>query len=555
MLEGVGDQLAGGEHAQVAQLDREAPGGQHPGGEGAGARGGLDAAEEIERRVVEQLRVRPRAGGVLDDQDRHVVVVLRGHSEGADQPVADDLRGPPGPGQGAGQGGDALVDVLAAPLDQAVRVEDGGGAGRERDGAGGVHPAAGAERGPGGVGGAVDGAVLVGDEDREVPGGGVDELFLVGVVDGVDAGRDLAGVDLGGEDVQQLDHLVRREVEPGVGADGGAELAHHGGGPDPAAHHVADDERGAARAEGDDVVPVAADRRVGAAGLVGGGDPEVVGLFQLLREQGALEGDGRLAVAALAGAQAFGGLGVVGDVGGVDEDAFASRLAGDGGAGHRVRAASGGPAGLDRAGGAAAQDLVEEGEDAELGELRHGRGGGGAGRAGAERGRVGVVDVGDLVVGAVQQGDRGGEPADDLAGGQVVEGGAGGGLGGGGVARRRGGVTGWAVRPGGFGSGGRHGTAVVPCGGGSALRSGKAGAPTREVHGISGLVCRSGPLGRAASSAVVIGASGPYPREGAAGPLRARGASLLVTVGYCRPGHSVQVWAHLWSHVQCDRPY
>src|SRR5690606_6536846 len=71
----------------------------------------------------------------------------------------------------------------------------------------------------------------------------------------------------------------------------------------------------------DDVVPVAADRGVGSAGLVGGGDAEVVGLFQLLREEGALEGDGRFAVAALAGAQAFGGFGVVGDVGGVDEDA------------------------------------------------------------------------------------------------------------------------------------------------------------------------------------------------------------------------------------------
>lgn len=79
----------------------------------------------------------------------------------------------------------------------------------------------------------MDGAVLVADEDREVPGGGVDEVPLIRIMDGVDAGRDLAGVDLGGEDVQQLDHLVRREVEPGVGADGGAELAHHGGGPDP----------------------------------------------------------------------------------------------------------------------------------------------------------------------------------------------------------------------------------------------------------------------------------------------------------------------------------
>ncbi|GAA3095599.1 hypothetical protein GCM10020254_46090 [Streptomyces goshikiensis] len=111
-----------------------------------------------------------------------------------------------------------------------------------------------------------------------------------------------------------------REVEAGVRADGGAELAHDGGGAHAAPHDVADDEGGAAGAEGDDVVPVAADGGLGAAGLVGGGDAEVVGLFQFLREQGALEGDGGLALAPLAGAQALDGFGVVGDVGEVDQD-------------------------------------------------------------------------------------------------------------------------------------------------------------------------------------------------------------------------------------------
>ena len=153
------------------------------------------------------------------------------------------------------------------------------------------------------------------------PAEAYDEPALVGVVDGVDAGGDLAGVDLGGEAVEELEHLVRGQVEAGVGADGGAELAHDGGGADAAAHDVADDEGGAAGAEGDDVVPVAADGGVGAAGLVGGGDAQVVGLLQFLREQGALEGDGGLALAALAGAEPLGGLGVVGDVGGEDEDA------------------------------------------------------------------------------------------------------------------------------------------------------------------------------------------------------------------------------------------
>ena len=85
------------------------------------------------------------------------------------------------------------------------------------------------------------------------------------------------------------------------------------------------------RAEGDDVVPVAADRGVGAAGLVGGGDAQVVRLFEFLREQGALEGDGGLPLAALAGAQPLGRLRLVGDVGGEDEHAG---LPVDGRAGH-----------------------------------------------------------------------------------------------------------------------------------------------------------------------------------------------------------------------------
>lgn len=183
------------------------------------------------------------------------------------------------------------------------------------------------------------------------PHGGVREEALVGVVDGVHAGGDLAGVDLGGEPVEQLEHLVRGQVEAGVGADGGAQLAHDGGGADPAAHDVADDEGGAAGAEGDDVVPVAADGRFGAAGLVGGGDAEVVGLFEFLRQEGALEGDGGFALAALAGAQPFDGFGVVGDVGEVDQDpgvvgvgpAFGVGLGElDGGAGDRVRAGAAG---------------------------------------------------------------------------------------------------------------------------------------------------------------------------------------------------------------------
>src|SRR5439155_394119 len=67
----------------------------------------------------------------------------------------------------------------------------------------------------------------------------------------------------------------------------------------------------------------------GAAGLVGGGHPEVVGLFELLGQERALEGDRGLALAGLAGAQALGGFDLVGDVGAEDQYALVRGDAGD----------------------------------------------------------------------------------------------------------------------------------------------------------------------------------------------------------------------------------
>lgn len=97
VLEGVGDQFAGGQHAQVVQLGREAPGSQDSGSEGTRAWGRFDATEQFEGGVVEQLGRRARTRGVLDDQYGHVVVVFRGHSQGTDQPVADHLGAPVAP--------------------------------------------------------------------------------------------------------------------------------------------------------------------------------------------------------------------------------------------------------------------------------------------------------------------------------------------------------------------------------------------------------------------------------------------------------------------------
>ncbi|GAA3301491.1 hypothetical protein GCM10020295_44900 [Streptomyces cinereospinus] len=145
-------------------------------------------------------------------------------------------------------------------------------------------------------------------------------------------------------------------------------------------------------------------------------------MFELLGEEGALEGDGRLALAAFAGSEPFGGLGVVGDVGGEDKDAR-SVAVGHRGAGEGVAAAVGGLAGLDRAGLAAAQDLVEQGQQAQVAELGEGLAGRFARRAAAEGGGVGVVDVGEAVVGAVDEGDQGGDAFEDRADRQFVDGG------------------------------------------------------------------------------------------------------------------------------------
>jgi hypothetical protein len=386
-------------------------------------RGRLGAAEQFQLGVAEEVRLRADALRVLEHQHGHVVVVVGGDPGGAHQPVADDLGAAAGAGQRAFQGGDALVEVLVPPLDQAVGVEDGRGTGGERDRGGAVHPAAGAERGPGGFLRADDLAAGVPDQDRQVARRGVDQAALVGVVHRVDAGGDLVGVDLGGQAVQQLEHLVRREVEAGVGADGGAQLAHHGGGAHPAAHDVADDQGRAAAAQGDHVVPVAADRGLGAAGVVRGGDAQVVGLLEFLREQGALEGHRGLALPALAGPQPLGRLGVVGDVRGEDQDAAVPfALDGDGGAGEGVAAAVGGRAGLEGARPGAAQDLVEEREQARLGQLGELLAGRFPRGAVAEGRGVGGVDVGHPVVGAVHQGDQGGDAVQDLVDGEVADG-------------------------------------------------------------------------------------------------------------------------------------
>lgn len=226
--------------------------------------------------------------------------------------------------------------------------------------------------------------------------------------------------------------------------------------------------------------------------MVGGGDPEVVRFLQLLGEEGALEGDRGLALAAFAGAQAFGGLGVVGDVGGEDQDAatpFGSGRGLDRGARDRVRASAVRLAGLERAGLGAAPDLVQEGQQAQFVELGGRVPGGGALRAYAERRRVGVVGVGDAVVRAVDDGDQGRDAVQDLAGGQVVDRGEAGSP----VGELLGAGGGYGAGSGALAAESVRSDRVIGPRCGAALRSGKSGAPAREVHESLPRVCRHRP--------------------------------------------------------------
>ncbi len=97
VLEAVGDQFAGRQDAEVVEFGGEAPAGEDSGGEGTRAWGRFDSAEQLQGRVAEEVAGRAAAGRVLEDQDGHVVVVVRGDAERADQAVADHLGVPVAP--------------------------------------------------------------------------------------------------------------------------------------------------------------------------------------------------------------------------------------------------------------------------------------------------------------------------------------------------------------------------------------------------------------------------------------------------------------------------
>ncbi len=192
----------------------------------------------------------PRSIGHACEQDGDVVVGLSGH-ERAHEGVRQLLDGSGGTTQLLQETVDPGAHVVIATFDQAVGVQ--GDRGSERQ----VHLSLAELQGPGAerrcvLAGQAKGRLARSDEQRgQVPGVGVSEGPIGGVVDGVDAGHDLVLPEIADHSVEELEHVGGGQVQPGVGPDSGAQLAHDGGGPDPAAHDVTHDvthdERGAAR--------------------------------------------------------------------------------------------------------------------------------------------------------------------------------------------------------------------------------------------------------------------------------------------------------------------
>ena len=178
---------------------------------------------------------------------------------------------------------------LSRSLDEAVGVEHDGGAVREADPLVDEPGRAGAERRPEGTGQPARRRARGRQQRREVARVRVDERLVRRVVDAVDAGHDLAALEVAHGGVHELEHVGRWEVEAGVRAHRRPQLAHHRRSPHPAPHDVADHERRTAGTELDHVVPVPADLRALLACLVVGGDVQVLGLDVTCRGEAALQ--------------------------------------------------------------------------------------------------------------------------------------------------------------------------------------------------------------------------------------------------------------------------
>ncbi len=222
--------------------------------------------------------------------------------------------------QDAQQPAEADVEVLVPGLHQPVRAEgqqaalgdveldrlERHAADPERRTRGQVQDLADPARQRAADGGRLPHRVLGDDQDRwDVARLGRRELAGGRVEDDVHAGGEQRLVRALGQVVGQVvdvpEQDVRRQVEPGQGADGGAQPSHRRGGPQTVTHHVTHHQGGPLARQRDDVEPVAADLGAAAARDVAVGDLDAGGLRHLLGQQGALQGEGG---GALAGVEA-----------------------------------------------------------------------------------------------------------------------------------------------------------------------------------------------------------------------------------------------------------
>ena len=136
-----------------------------------------------------------------------------------------------------------MVEVLTAPLDQAVAVDEDGLVGAMGCVATRALPAAGTENQGLRGGDHLDLAARVNQQRLGVSGVDDADLAPVGVDDAVDHGDELFEVPALEDPVQAAHHGLGIGVDGDQGADGRAHLGHRRGGLDTPAHHIADEER------------------------------------------------------------------------------------------------------------------------------------------------------------------------------------------------------------------------------------------------------------------------------------------------------------------------